>query len=273
MQMARAHRELAAAGIVFQPGLNEDLAATALWGTQQAGLRGEGRHRGRLRPVVWQGAGGGPVGRCDAARQHGRHRAAWRGHHGDGRRPYRRILDDLHQSDWAMVDAYMPVLSPAGVQEILDYGAVRLCAVALCRRLGGAEADEGHGRGNRRGRWPARPDGLSSRPISTMPEGGLNIRLQAITGSRKRRASSTTSASRPRRSGHANRIDRPVWGDAGARIGFVAAGKNWLDLIHALDLLGIGEAEAERLGLTTYKVGRPGRSTWPASTPGRATSI
>ncbi len=57
----------------------------------------------------------------------------------------------------------------------------------------------------------------------------------------------------------ANRIDRKVWGKSGARIGFVAAGKNWLDLVHALSLLGIDEAEAERLGLTTYKVGQ----TWP----------
>jgi indolepyruvate ferredoxin oxidoreductase len=36
----------------------------------------------------------------------------------------------------------------------------------------------------------------------------------------------------------------------------VAAGKNWLDLVHALHLLGIGAAEAERLGITTYKIGQ-----------------
>jgi indolepyruvate ferredoxin oxidoreductase len=46
----------------------------------------------------------------------------------------------------------------------------------------------------------------------------------------------------------ANGMDRRVWGKPGARIGLVAAGKNWLDLIHALSLLGIDEAEAERLG-------------------------
>mgnify|MGYP006929381744 CR=1 FL=1 len=57
----------------------------------------------------------------------------------------------------------------------------------------------------------------------------------------------------------ANRIDSRVWGKPGAKIGFVAAGKNWLDLVHALSLLGIGEAEAERLGITTYKVAQ----TWP----------
>ncbi|WP_372604151.1 indolepyruvate ferredoxin oxidoreductase family protein, partial [Actibacterium sp.] len=58
---------------------------------------------------------------------------------------------------------------------------------------------------------------------------------------------------------HANKIDKRVWGRPGAKIGLVAAGKNWLDLTHALSLLGIDAAEAERLGLTTYKVGQ----TWP----------
>ena len=55
---------------------------------------------------------------------------------------------------------------------------------------------------------------------------------------------------------HANKIDKRVWGKPGAKIGFVAAGKNWLDLVHALGLLGIDAEEAERLGITTYKIGQ-----------------
>ena len=55
---------------------------------------------------------------------------------------------------------------------------------------------------------------------------------------------------------HANKLDKEVWGKKGAKIGFVAAGKNWLDLVHALSLLNIDEAEAERIGLSTYKVGQ-----------------
>lgn len=58
---------------------------------------------------------------------------------------------------------------------------------------------------------------------------------------------------------HANGMDRRIWGRPGAKIGFVSAGKSWLDLVHALSLLGVGEAEAERLGITTYKVGQ----VWP----------
>ena len=81
-----------------------------------------------------------------------------------------------HQSDWAMVDAYMPVLSPAGVQEILDFG---LYGYALSRFAGvwvglklmkdTVEVDRGR-------RRAARPDALRDADFA-MPEGGLNIRL------------------------------------------------------------------------------------------------
>ena len=83
-QMNRAKKDLDAADILFKEGLNEDLAATALWGAQQAELRGEGKYDGVFRPVVRQGAGGGQVGRCDAARQHGRDFEARRRADGDG---------------------------------------------------------------------------------------------------------------------------------------------------------------------------------------------
>ena len=88
-----------------------------------------------------------------------------------------------------------------------------------------------------------------------MPEGGLNIRLgdtphaqEARMIDYKRFAAEAFS--------HANKMDKRMWGKPGAKIGFVAAGKNWLDLTHAMSLLGIDEAEAERLGITTYKVGQ-----------------
>jgi indolepyruvate ferredoxin oxidoreductase len=159
-----------------------------------------------------------------------------------------------HQSDWAMVDAYMPVLSPAGVQEILDFG---LYGYAMSRFAGvwcGLKTmkDTVEVTSVVDGR-PERMQFVT--PDFEMPEGGLNIRLndhwvpqEARMIDYKRFAAEAFA--------HANGIDRRVWGKPGAKIGFVAAGKNWLDLEHALDLLGIDGAEAERLGLTTYKVGQ-----------------
>ncbi len=253
-QMAAAGTMLTAAGVKFQPGLNEDLAATAIWGTQQAELRGEGRHDGVF--ALWYGKGPG-VDRSGDVMRHANMA---------GTSPHGGVLmalgDDhtgesstvCHQSDWALVDAYMPVLSPAGVQEILDLG---LYGYALSRFSG---------------TWcglklmkdtvevtsvvDGRIDRMSFvEPEFAMPEGGLNIRLadhwidqEARIIDCKRFAAEAFS--------HANRIDRRVWGSPGAKIGFVAAGKNWLDLNHALNLLGIDEEEAGRLGLTTYKVGQ-----------------
>ncbi|WP_411836600.1 indolepyruvate ferredoxin oxidoreductase family protein [Paracoccus sp. ME4] len=257
LMMTREAKRLAAAQVLFQPGLNEDLAATAIWGSQQAELRGEGRHDGVF--ALWYGKGPG-VDRSGDVMRHGNMAGSSR--HGG---VVMAMGDDhtgesstvLHQSDWAMIDAYIPVLSPAGVQEILDYG---LYGFALSRYAGvwtGLKTMKDTVEAT------SVVDGDPFRlrfvtPERVLPEGGLNIRLgdtpvaqEARMIDHKRWAAEAFS--------RANRIDRKVWGKSGARIGFVAAGKNWLDLVHALSLLGIDEAEAERLGLTTYKVGQ----TWP----------
>ncbi|MCR9151057.1 MAG: indolepyruvate ferredoxin oxidoreductase family protein [Rhodobacteraceae bacterium] len=257
MWMARAKTELSASDVLFQPGLNEDLAATALWGAQQAELRGEGRFDGVF--GLWYGKGPG-VDRSGDVMRH----ANMAGSSPNGG-VVMAMGDDhtgessttLHQSDWAMVDAYIPVVSPAGVQEILDYG---LYGWALSRFAGvwtGLKVMKDTVEAT------AVVDGdpfrmSFTRPDLMLPEGGLNIRLvdtpvaqEARMIDHKRFAAEAFS--------RANRMDRRVWGRPGAKIGFVAAGKNWLDLVHALSLLGIDAAEADRLGITTYKVGQ----VWP----------
>jgi len=253
-QMARAAKDLEAADVRFQPGLNEDLAATAIWGTQQAELRGEGKYDGVF--ALWYGKGPG-VDRSGDPMKHANMA---------GTSPNGGVLmamgDDhtgesstvCHQSDWALVDAYMPVLSPAGVQEILDYG---LYGFALSRFSGlWAGLKVMKDTVEVTSVIDGRPDRMQIvTPEFPMPEGGLNIRLgdhwipqEARMIDHKRFAAEAFS--------HANKIDKRVWGKPGAKIGFVAAGKNWLDLVHALGLLGIDGEEAERLGITTYKVGQ-----------------
>ena len=254
LQMGRERPLLLANDIQFQPGLNEDLAATAVWGTQQAEVRGEGRYDGVF--ALWYGKGPG-VDRSGDVMRHGNMAGSSKfggvvmamgdDHTGES-------STVLHQSDWAMVDAYIPVVSPAGVQEILDYG---LYAWALSRFAGvwvGLKTMKDTVEAT------AVVDGDPMRlsfvePDIQMPEGGLNIRLadtpvaqEARMIDHKRFAAEAFA--------RANRMDKRVWGKAGAKVGFVAAGKNWLDLTHALDLLGIDAAEAERLGITTYKVGQ-----------------
>ncbi|QJF50909.1 indolepyruvate ferredoxin oxidoreductase family protein [Roseobacter ponti] len=262
MQMQRALKQLGAHDVTFQPGLNEDLAATALWGSQQAELRGEGKYDGVF--GLWYGKGPG-VDRSGDVMRHANMA---------GSSKYGGVLmamgDDhtgesstvLHQSEFAMVDTYMPVVSPAGVQEILDYG---LYGYALSRFAGvwvGLKTMKDTVEVT--SVVDGRPDRLSFvDPEFEMPEGGLNIRLnderigqEARLIDYKRYAAEAFS--------NANKMDKRVWGKPGAKIGLVAAGKNWLDLVHALSLLNIDEAEAERLDITTYKVGQ----TWPLDMKG-----
>ena len=256
-QMERALNPLAEHEITFQAGINEDLAATAHWGAQQAELRGEGKYDGVF--GLWYGKGPG-VDRSGDVMRHANMA---------GTSPAGGVLmamgDDhtgesstvLHQSEFAMVDACMPIVSPAGVQEVMDYG---LYGWALSRFAGvwvGLKTMKDTVE------VTSVVDGDPHRlsfvtPEFEMPEGGLNIRLvddridqEARLIDYKRHAAEAFS--------HANKMDKRVWGTEKAKIGFVAAGKNWLDLIHAMSLLNIDEAEAERLGITTYKVGQ----TWP----------
>jgi len=257
MQMTRARDVLTAQDIRFDPGLNEDLAATAIWGTQQAALRGEGRFDGVF--GLWYGKGPG-VDRSGDAMRHANMA---------GTAPLGGVLmacgDDhtsessttCHQSDWALVDAHMPVLNPAGVQEILDYG---LYGLALSRFAG---VWSGLKLMKDTVEVTAVVDGRADRmqfvtPEIDLPPGGLHIRLgdhwipqEERLVCHKRPAAEAFA--------RANKIDRRMQGRAGARIGLVAAGKNWLDLVHAMGALGLDAKACEALGITTYKVGQ----TWP----------
>ncbi len=262
MQMARAKAELQAAQVIFQEGLNEDLAATALWGTQQAHLRGENRYDGVF--GLWYGKGPG-VDRSGDVMKHANMA---------GTAPLGGVLmamgDDhtgesstvLHQSEWAMVDAYMPVLNPAGVQEILDYGVL---GYALSRFAGvwvGLKTVKETVEAT--AIVDGRPDRMSLvTPDIALPEGGLNIRLIDTPHAQEARMIDYKRFA-AEAFGHANKIDKRVWGRAGAKIGLISTGKSWLDLQQALSMLGIDAAEADRLGLTTYKVGM----SWPMDMKG-----
>ncbi|MCK0166522.1 indolepyruvate ferredoxin oxidoreductase family protein [Jannaschia sp. S6380] len=262
LNMAKSRKVLEANDITFRPGQNEDLAATALWGSQQAELRGEGKYDGVF--GLWYGKGPG-VDRSGDVMRHAN--MAGTSRHGGvlmamGDDHTGESSTTCHQSDWALVDVHMPVLSPAGVQEILDFGVY---GWALSRYAGvwvGLKTMKDTVEVT--SVVDGRPDRQSFvTPDFELPPDGLNIRLndhwipqeERLLGY-KRWAAEAFS--------HANRMDRRMHGKAGAKIGFVAAGKNWLDLVHAMNLLGLDDAECQRLGLTTYKVGQ----TWPMDMKG-----
>lgn len=258
-QFERARPLLEPRHIRFAPGINEDIAATALWGTQQAQMRGDGRFDGVF--GIWYGKGPG-VDRSGDAFKHANLA---------GTAPTGGVValmgDDhtcessttAHQSEFAFVDAMMPVLSPAGVQEILDYG---LIGFELSRFAGvwvGLKCVKDTVEST--ASVDARLDRVATRlPAGfPLPAGGLSIR-----------PSDTPLAMEERFHRHKlpavlaflaeNRLDR-ITLDAGpgAWLGIVSVGKSWLDLLQALDDLGLDAARAGALGLRLMKVACP----WP----------
>lgn len=262
MQMMRAQTALNASQVRFDAGLNEDLAATALWGTQQAELRGEGRYDGVF--GLWYGKGPG-VDRSGDVMRHANMA---------GTSAFGGVLmamgDDhtgesstvLHQSDAAMIDAGIPIVSPAGVQEVLDYGLYGYALSRFCGLWVGLKTmkDTIETTAVVNGD----PFRLTfTQPEIDLPKGGLNIRLIDTPHAQEHRLVNFKRQA-AEEFAYANKIDRRVWGRKTAKIGLIAAGKNWLDLAHALSLLQIDETEAERLGITTYKLGQ----TWPLNRRG-----
>ncbi len=245
--------------IKFHSGLNEDLAATAIWGTQQAELRGEGKYDGVF--AIWYGKGPG-VDRSGDVFRHANHAGSSK--HGGvialmGDDHTCESSTSAHQSEFAFVDAMIPVLNPAGVQEILDYG---LIGFALSRFAGvwvGLKCVKDNIEST------ATVDGSTDRVTIaipddfTMPPGGLNIRLGDTALEKEARLHDYKRAA-ILAFARANKIDRQVLsGGQAAKIGIITCGKSYLDVRQALDQLGIDEVEANKLGLRLYKAGM----TWP----------
>lgn len=253
---ALAGERVPAADIVFRPAINEDLAATALWGTQQAELRGEGRFDGVF--GVWYGKGPG-VDRSGDALRHANHAGTSRNGGVIALMGDDHICESstsAHQSEFAFVDAMIPILNPAGVQDLLDLG---LYGFALSRYAGtwvGIKCVKDNVEST--AVVDADPYRLAiTLPGETdfpMPPGGLNIRLadpplakEARWHQYKRDAIHAFV--------RANGLDRIVIdGRSEARIGILASGKSYCDTRQALDMLGIDEARAASLGLKLYKV-------------------
>jgi indolepyruvate ferredoxin oxidoreductase len=175
----KAQRNLLASDvIVFTPGLNEDLAATAVWGTQQAEMRGEGKFDGVF--GVWYGKGPG-VDRSGDVFRHAN--LAGTSKHGGvlalmGDDHTAESSTVAHQSEFHFVDVMMPILNPAGAQEILDYG---LYGWAMSRYAGvwvGLKCmkDTVESTGVVDGSSTGSPSSCPATTSSSCPPGGVSIR-------------------------------------------------------------------------------------------------
>ncbi|WP_374572195.1 indolepyruvate ferredoxin oxidoreductase family protein [Phenylobacterium sp.] len=258
-----AGSQLATRDIHFQPGVNEELAATAIWGAQQTGLVGAARVDGVF--GLWYGKGPG-VDRSGDVFKHANMA---------GTAPNGGVLaiagDDhgaksstiAHQSEQAFVAAMMPVLAPSDLQELVEFGLVgfamsRYSGCWVGMKVTTQLADSS---GSIAG-ISARPT-LRAPDVDDRPAGGLGIRWPENKQDMEARLVGPKLAA-AKAFARANRVDRVVWNGQRSKLGLITVGKAHNDLLDALRIAGIDEDEAQALGLAVYKVGMP----WPLEPEG-----
>jgi indolepyruvate ferredoxin oxidoreductase len=240
-----------------------------VWGSQQAELRGEGRFDGVF--AIWYGKGPG-VDRTGDVFRHANFAGTAR--HGGvlalmGDDHTAESSTTAHQSEFHFVDVMIPILSPAGVQEFLDYGLYgwamsRFCGswVALKCMHETVESTAVVDGSLDRVKIVLPEDGfdLGGRTF-VMPEGGLNIRLNdSVLGMEARLHDYKRDAMLAFI--RANKLNRTIIaGGRNPKIGIITVGKSYLDVRQALDELELDEVRCNDLGIRLYKVACP----WPLS--------
>ncbi|PQO95754.1 indolepyruvate ferredoxin oxidoreductase family protein [Massilia phosphatilytica] len=264
----KAKGHLEAKSIQFVPGVNEDLAATAVWGTQTVDLIGPAKYDGVF--AMWYAKGPG-VDRCGDVFKHMNHAGTAKNGGvllvaGDDHGAYSSTLP--HQSDHIFAACMIPVLYPSNVQEYLDLGvhgwamsrfsglAVAFKALAdTVESSASVDAD------------PFRVDVKIPQDFA-MPEGGLNTRLSAIPLGQQARNQEALMQDYKIYAALAyareNKLNRTTIDSPDAKLGIIASGKSYVDVLEALEELGIDEAMAARVGLRLFKVAM----IWPLEPEG-----
>ena len=233
--------------IFFHEALNEDLAATALWGAQQSNLNGEGKYDGVF--GLWYGKGPGVDRSGDALRHANLAGTSKLGgvvmvmgddHTGES-------STTLHQSDYGLIDSMIPIFSPSGVQEIIDYS---IYGWSLSRYAGvwsGLKCIK---------------DTVEVKEIVNISPANILIHKdtnEKFSGKFSIKLNDTPYEQEERIHNQKlpavkyfvkrNNIDKELFKKQTSTIGIVSAGKNWLDLMSSLAMLGLDENRCEELGI------------------------
>ncbi|MDH3690772.1 MAG: indolepyruvate ferredoxin oxidoreductase family protein, partial [Gammaproteobacteria bacterium] len=255
-ELWRAQKFLGPNHIHFQPAVNEDLAATSIWGAQQAPLYSDVKYDGVF--AMWYGKGPGLDRSVDAIRHanlagtspHGGVLAVVGDDHG------MKSSDVPATCEPTFIDLMMPILYPASVQEILDYGLYGWALSRFCGAWVGfktvadtldtavsVDVD------------PQRVDIVIPEDFP-MPADGVHIRLPdpwVNQEPRLRRHKMDAAKAFAR----ANRLNDVVIASPQPRFGIIASGKAATDVSQALTDLDIDSAKAADLGITLFKVAMP----------------
>ncbi|MGA2997023.1 indolepyruvate ferredoxin oxidoreductase family protein [Bradyrhizobium sp.] len=262
-QLFAAREHLEQYNIKFQPGVNEDLAATAIWGSQQLNLSKGANYDGVV--GIWYGKGPG-VDRCGDVFRHGN--AAGSAKNGGvlclaGDDHGAKSSTVPHQSDHAFISALMPYLYPSSIHEMIEMG---LLGIAMSRYSGcwvgmkvitetvetTAEID-----------LTDEMKPFIIPPDFEMPPGGLNLRWPDDRFDQDRRLQDYKGFAAIAFA-RANKVNRITMDSPNARFGIMASGKSYEDIRQALRELGITPEVAAKIGLRLYKIGMP----WPLEPQG-----
>ncbi|HEY3599362.1 MAG TPA: indolepyruvate ferredoxin oxidoreductase family protein, partial [Paraburkholderia sp.] len=263
LSLWKAKKHLSAHQVVFQPGVNEDLAATAVWGSQQVNLYPSAKYDGVF--SMWYGKGPG-VDRSGDVFKHGN--SAGSSRHGGvlvlaGDDHAAKSSTLAHQSEHLFKACGLPVLFPSNVQEYLDFGlhgwamsrysglwVAMKCVTDVVESSASVDIDPHHMQ-------------IVLPTDFAMPEGGLNIRWPdppLVQEARLLDYKWYAALAYVR----ANKLDRIEIDSPHARFGIVTGGKAYLDVRQALTDLGLDDETCSRIGIRLYKVG----CVWPLEAQG-----
>ncbi|MDP5007988.1 MAG: indolepyruvate ferredoxin oxidoreductase family protein, partial [Glaciimonas sp.] len=263
MTAMKAKKHLEAHHVKFHPGMNEDMAATSVWGTQQVNLFPGAQYDGVF--GMWYGKGPG-VDRCGDVFKHAN--MAGTSKHGGvvviaGDDHAAKSSTTAHQSEHILNACGIPVLYPSSVQEYLDYGihawamsrytglwVSMKCVTDIVESGAAVELD------------PERVQCVIPADFK-LPADGLNIRLpDSVLAQETRMNNHKWYAALAY--ARANKLNQIIWDSPRAKIGIITAGKSYLDTRQALADLGIDETVARDIGIRLFKVGM----TWPLEAEG-----
>jgi len=259
----KAKKHLEANKIKFQPGVNEDLALTSVWGTQHVDQIGPSKYEGVF--GLWYAKGPGVDRSVDVLKHANHSGSSPRGGvllvAGDDHGAYSSTLP--HQSEHVFAASMVPVLYPANVGEYIELG---LHGWAMSRFSGcfvgfKAIADTVESSAS-----------IDADPFATqivlptdfeMPPGGLHSRLsdeplglvarqhEALMQDYKIYAALAYC--------RANKLNKTTVTTSKDRLGIVASGKAYNDVLEALQELGLDEQQLNQIGIRLFKVSMP----WP----------
>jgi indolepyruvate ferredoxin oxidoreductase len=255
VELWRAEEQIKKDHIHFWPATNEHMAATAVWGTQQATYYNDANYDGVF--SMWYGKGPGLDQSMDAMRQGNFHGSS---KHGGvlilaGDDPAMRSTVDPYHSELLFEDLLMPILYPADIQEVFDLG---LFGIALSRFCGAWVG------------YKLLPETIETAasihadhdhikivlPEFDFPADGVSARLQdnwSLQEIRMRGYKLPAAVAFAR----ANKLNRISHDSNKARIGIAAMGKTWRDTLQALKDLGLDDDMLSALGIRILKVAMP----------------